>query len=77
MHEYFKAHNSARFRIRSYRRNWRRSLIDVGELGVAFENLCTQLYEYDVMVDAETKSSLAAIGGYLGLDLRLWERLDG
>jgi len=29
------------------------------------------------MVDAETKSSLAAIGGYLGLDLRLWERLDG
>jgi hypothetical protein len=52
-------------------------LIDVGELGVAFENLCAQLYEYEVMVDAETKSSLAAIGGYLGLDPRLWESLDG
>jgi hypothetical protein len=50
-------------------------LIDAGELGVAFENLCTQIYEYEVAVDQATRSSLTAIGEYLGLDKRLWEVL--
>jgi hypothetical protein len=29
-----------------------RELVDAGEPGIALENLCTQLYEYDVSVPA-------------------------
>lgn len=51
-------------------------LIDAGGLGVAFEILCTQLYEYDVTVDEMTLASLAEVGTCLGLDPRLWDVLS-
>lgn len=52
---------------------WR--LIEHGELGVAFEILCTQLDEYDVAVNDPTLTSLAKLGRYFELDPRLWEDL--
>lgn len=50
-------------------------LIDAGEPGIAFENLCTQLYEYNVTPDEPSQEALAEIGTYFGLDADLWERL--
>ncbi|MFV2009377.1 MULTISPECIES: MafI family immunity protein [unclassified Micromonospora] len=50
-------------------------LIDAGEPGVAFENLCTQLDEYEVSTNESTRSDLAAVGDYLGIDARIWQEL--
>ena len=51
-------------------------LAKAGEPGIAFENLCTQLYEYDVIVDKETLESLRNIGKSMNIDTRYCERLD-
>jgi len=37
-------------------------LIDAGELGIALETLCTQIYEYDIEVDGPQRSRLEALG---------------
>lgn len=42
-------------------------LIDAGELGVALETLCTQVYEYDVEVTAGLRSRLEDLGEQLGV----------
>jgi hypothetical protein len=53
------------------------SLIQVGELAVAFETLCTQLYEWEVSLATHQVEELAHLGqeleaspSYAG---RLWE----
>jgi hypothetical protein len=50
-------------------------LIDVGEPGVAFELLCSQLYEYDAAVSPRTLDSLREIGTSMRLKPRQWEIL--
>ena len=50
-------------------------LIDAGEPGVALENLCTQLYEYDVSVPQQVLSRIAASGEAMGLPAELWTDL--
>lgn len=52
------------------------SLINAGELGVAFETLCTQLYEYDVAPQPADLGRLAAVGRELKLEPSVWEILD-
>lgn len=51
------------------------SLVAAGEPGVALENLCVQLFEYDVVFPPELVRELAELGNAMGLDARLWERL--
>jgi len=46
--------------------------VDVAGLGLAFETLCTQLYEYEISVDAEAIRRLTQLGEYFGLNPRLW-----
>lgn len=50
-------------------------LTDAGEPGVAFENLCTQLYEYDVLVPQDTIAALRRIGALMNIEPRFWESL--
>ncbi len=50
-------------------------LIDAGEPGVALENLCTQLYEYDVTVPRPVLAQITATGESMGLDPDLWTDL--
>jgi len=50
-------------------------LLRAGEAGVGFENLCTQLYEYDVSVDDGTFHQLEVIGHQMGIATKYWERL--
>lgn len=50
-------------------------LVRAGEPGIGFENLCTQLYEYDVSVDDGTLRQLEVIGGHMGIATKYWERL--
>ena len=44
-----------------------RELIDAGELGIALEVLCTQIYEYDVEVNGPQRSRLEALGEALSV----------
>jgi len=52
-------------------------LIQAGEQRVAFENLCTQIYEYDVRLPLYLRALLAEAGDQLGVAPRYWERLEG
>jgi hypothetical protein len=49
--------------------------VNVGELGLAFETLCTQLDEYDIQVGAEAAERLKELGAYLKVDPAMWQRL--
>jgi hypothetical protein len=51
-------------------------LVRAGERGIAFENLCTQLYEYDVLVSSEAMSTFRAIGLAMGVDSKYCDRLE-
>jgi hypothetical protein len=50
-------------------------LVQVGEYGVALENLCTQLDEYDVVLPQSVYEEIAVIGSIMGIDPRYWRRL--
>ena len=51
-------------------------LAQAGEPGVAFENLCMQLYEYDIAVDNGMLSKLKSIGIAMGIESEYWDRLQ-
>jgi hypothetical protein len=50
-------------------------LIDVGEPRVAFEMLCSQLYEHDAAVGVQVGGALAEIGTAMNLESRQWQIL--
>lgn len=52
-----------------------RSLINAGEPGVALENLCTQLYEYESSVTPQALDHLLELGQSMGMDLSRWKAL--
>ncbi len=43
-----------------------RSLVQAGEPGIALENFCTQLHEYDVSIPAELAGELQALASAMG-----------
>ena len=51
-------------------------LIQAGEQRVAFENLCLQIYEYEITLPSNLRDLLAETGKHLGVAPRYWERLD-
>jgi hypothetical protein len=52
-----------------------RELADVGELGVAFENFCTQLYERGATCERGQVLRIASIGKAIGINPRYWQVL--
>jgi hypothetical protein len=50
-------------------------LIQVGERAIAFENLCTQLYEYDMRLPSDLHDTLVSVGEQLRVAPRYWQRL--
>ena len=51
-------------------------LTNAGEPGVAFENLCTQLYEFEVRIDNDVLDKLTKIGKSMNIADRYCERLS-
>lgn len=51
------------------------SLIDAGEWVVAFETLCTQIYEWEISLRAEVVRDLEGLGSSLGADPALTDHL--
>lgn len=50
-------------------------LLDAGEPGIALENLCTQLYEFDVEVSESLLTQITTAGVAMGLASDLWTDL--
>lgn len=53
-----------------------RELAEAGEPGIALENLCTQLYEYDVIVSHERQQEIALVGKAMGIAESTWQKLE-
>lgn len=51
------------------------SLVNAGEPGVALENLCSQLYEYELRVSSADLDQILQLGNLMGLDLSRWKPL--
>jgi hypothetical protein len=52
-----------------------KDLVSAGERGIVFENLCTQLVQYNVGVDAADLESLLEMGSKISINPKYWERL--
>jgi hypothetical protein len=52
------------------------ALARAGEPGVALENLCTQLFEYDCIVPDEMLNKIETLGRSMGLKEEYWTRLE-
>ena len=52
-----------------------KDLVSAGERGIVFENLCTQLLEYNVGVDAADLESRVEMGSKISINPKYWERL--
>ena len=52
-----------------------RELVDANELGVAFENLCTQLFERDAVCSLEQHRRIESIGNAIGISADYWKNL--
>lgn len=46
-------------------------LLAASEWGLAFETLCTQLYEHEILMSGEVYTRLQRIGHQLNIDLRV------
>jgi hypothetical protein len=53
-----------------------RELVQAGEPGIALENLCSQLYEYDIPVPVEVQATIVDAGRTMGIKPSYWERLS-
>lgn len=52
-----------------------KELAVVGETLVGYENLCTQLYEYDCKLTQQQMEEASVLGKSLGADPKYWQRL--
>ncbi len=52
-----------------------KELVAAGEPGIALENYCTQLFEYDVPVPTEAVVELEALGRAMGIHAKYWMSL--
>ncbi len=51
-------------------------LVAHGEYGVALENLCEELYEWDIAVPADSLRQIVALGSGMGIDPSYWEGIQ-
>lgn len=52
-----------------------RELAEANELGVAFENFCTQLFERDAVCSADQHRRIESIGTAIGISSDYWRNL--
>ncbi len=52
-----------------------RELVDANELGVAFENFCTQLFERDAVCSADQHRRIESVGKAMGISADYWKNL--
>jgi len=52
-----------------------KELVEAGEPGVALENFCAQLFEFDIAVPEHVRVQLRYLGERMGIRRDYWERL--
>lgn len=52
-----------------------RELVEAGEPGVALENLCVQLFEFDAVIPPGVKQRIQDVGTRMRIKPSYWERL--
>jgi len=52
------------------------ALTKAGEPGIALENLCTQLFEYEAAVPLVVVDGLKTLGHAMGINDKYWRRLE-
>ncbi|PYS72976.1 MAG: hypothetical protein DMF69_06180 [Acidobacteria bacterium] len=50
-------------------------LVDANELGVAFENFCTQLFERDAVSSRDQLDQIVTLGAAMGISQEYWNHL--
>ena len=50
-------------------------LVRAGEPGIALENLCTQLFEFDAVIPLDLRERLERLGEKMGIASEYWRRL--
>jgi hypothetical protein len=53
-----------------------KDLTSAGEQGIAYENLYTQLFEFDIELSEVQLSSIRKVGLAMGIKPKYWERLN-
>lgn len=53
-----------------------KELINAREWGIGFENLCTQLYEFEIPIPTEVYRRIKAIGQYMKIDRNYYTQLE-
>lgn len=51
------------------------ALVRAGEPGIALENFCSQLFEYDIAVPIAIVHAISRLGSGMGIDPKYWKRL--
>lgn len=51
-------------------------LVDAGEGGIAFELLCTQIFEYDVPITREIYDQIVLVGTAMKMEQSTWGGLE-
>ncbi len=52
-----------------------RELVQSRELGISFENLCNQIYEYDIKISKGVFDKISSLGNAMNLDQSAWNFL--
>ena len=53
-----------------------RDLANAGEPGIALEDLCTQIFEYDVVIGTDLLAKIQDVGQAMKIDPKYWGRFD-
>ena len=53
-----------------------RELTEAGEPGIALENLCVQLVEFERRVPRAIRDEIGSVGGKMRIDPKYWSRLS-
>jgi hypothetical protein len=61
-------------RMPAFELAWMESLVETGAAGVAFEDLCIQLFEHGVSVSPAEIVELAVVAAHMRIDERHWQR---
>ena len=63
--------------VPSYQLHSMREEVKAGEPEIALEDLCTQLYEYEIAVAPDLLAKIRELGQVIGISSRFWDKLEG
>jgi hypothetical protein len=50
-------------------------LVKAAEPGIALENLCDELFEWDISISKDVLNQIISLGQFMGINEKYWKRL--